>query len=46
VFIESFRFMVLASQTRNNPNNNLPQFVQQLGMLMTSRHATTFLVGE
>jgi len=23
VFIESFRSMVLASQTRNNPNNNL-----------------------
>ncbi len=46
VFIESFRSMVLASQTRNNPNNNLPQFVHQPGMLMTTRQATTFLTGE
>lgn len=36
VFVDSFRSVVLASQTQGNPNNNLPQFVQQLGMLMTT----------
>ncbi len=46
VFVDSFRSVVLASQTRENPNNNLPQFVQQLGMLMTTWQATTFLIGE
>lgn len=46
VFVDSFRSVVLASETQANPNNNLPQFVQQLGMLMTSWQATTFLIGE
>ncbi|MGI4839978.1 MAG: RAD55 family ATPase [Janthinobacterium lividum] len=46
VFVDSFRSVVLASQTADNPNNNLPQFVQQLGMLMTTWQATTFLIGE
>lgn len=46
VFVDSFRSVVLASQTQQNPNNNLPQFVQQLGMLMTTWQATTFLIGE
>ncbi|MFJ7315542.1 RAD55 family ATPase [Pseudomonas sp. NPDC098747] len=46
VFVDSFRSVVLASQTEVNPNNNLPQFVQQLGMLMTTWQATTFLIGE
>ncbi|MCQ4319783.1 ATPase domain-containing protein [Stutzerimonas stutzeri] len=46
VFVDSFRSVVLASQTQNNPNNNLPQFIQQLGMLMTTWQATTFLIGE
>lgn len=46
VFVDSFRSVVLASQTQSNPNNNLPQFVQQLGMLMTTWQATTFLIGE
>ncbi|MHC8306319.1 ATPase domain-containing protein [Pseudomonas sp. PB3P13] len=46
VFVDSFRSVVLASQTQTNPNNNLPQFVQQLGMLMTTWQATTFLIGE
>src|SRR5471032_2224878 len=46
VFVDSFRSVVLASQTEDNPNNNLPQFVQQLGMLMTTWQATTFLIGE
>ncbi len=46
VFVDSFRSVVLASETDCNPNNNLPQFVQQLGMLMTTWQATTFLLGE
>jgi circadian clock protein KaiC len=46
VFVDSFRSVVLASQTQANPNNNLPQFVQQLGVMMTSWQATTFLIGE
>lgn len=46
VFVDSFRSVVLASQTQDNPNNNLPQFVQQLGMLMTTWQATTFLIDE
>ncbi|WP_443696516.1 RAD55 family ATPase [Pseudomonas sp.] len=46
VFIDSFRSVVLASRAQDNPNNNLPQFVQQLGMLMTTWQATTFLIGE
>jgi circadian clock protein KaiC len=41
VFVDSFRSVVLA-----NPHNTLQQFVQQLGMLMTSWQATTFLIGE
>lgn len=46
VFVDSFRSVVLASQTQANPDNNLPQFVQQLGLMMTSWQATTFLIGE
>jgi circadian clock protein KaiC len=46
VFVDSFRSVVLASETDGNPHNRLQQFVQQLGMLMTSWQATTFLIGE
>ena len=46
VFVDSFRSVALASQTEQNPHNALQQFVQQLGMLMTSWQATTFLIGE
>ena len=46
VFVDSFRSVVQASQTDDNPHNSLQQFVQQLGMLMTSWQATTFLIGE
>ncbi|MEY4562157.1 MAG: hypothetical protein RLZZ618_1434, partial [Pseudomonadota bacterium] len=46
VFVDSFRSVVLATKTELNPNNNLPQFVQQLGMMMTTWQATTFLIGE
>ncbi len=46
VFVDSFRSVVLASNSDVNPHNGLQQFVQQLGMLMTSWQATTFLIGE
>ena len=46
VFVDSFRSVMQASQSEENPHNTLQQFVQQLGMLMTSWQATTFLIGE
>ncbi|MEI7465223.1 MAG: ATPase domain-containing protein, partial [Burkholderiales bacterium] len=49
VFVDSFRSVVLANaaqQTAPDPQTNLQSFVQQLGMLMTSWQATTFLIGE
>jgi circadian clock protein KaiC len=46
VFVDSFRSVVLASRTEGNPQQNLQMFVQQLGTLMTSWQATTFLIGE
>ena len=46
VFVDSFRSVVLASQTSNQAFISLQEFVQQLGMLMTSWQATTFLIGE
>ncbi|MGP1683412.1 MAG: RAD55 family ATPase, partial [Giesbergeria sp.] len=44
VFVDSFRSVVMANQ--DQPNSNLQMFVQQLGMLMTTWQATTFLIGE
>lgn len=46
VFVDSFRSVILASESESNAHNNLQQFVQHLGMLMTSWQATTFLIGE
>jgi len=46
VFVDSFRSVVFASASDGNPHHKLQQFVQQLGMLMTSWQATTFLLGE
>ena len=46
VFVDSFRSVVLTGIENDNPNNNLQHFMQQLAMLMTSWHATTFLIGE
>jgi len=46
VFVDSFRSVVLASQGNGDSHNKLQQFMQQLGMLMTSWQATTFLIGE
>ncbi len=46
VFVDSFRSVALASTADGNVHNNLQRFIQQLGMLMTSWQATTFLIGE
>ena len=46
VFVDSFRSVVQASSADHDAHNHLQQFVQQLGMLMTSWQATTFLIGE
>jgi circadian clock protein KaiC len=45
VFVDSFRSMAFAS-TGAGTHHTLQQFVQQLGMMMTSWQATTFLLGE
>ncbi len=46
VFVDSFRSIVLGSQSEGPGSARLQHFVQQLGMLMTSWEATTFLIGE
>jgi circadian clock protein KaiC len=46
VFVDSFRSVILAGEGDSNPFISLQHFVQQLGMLMTSWQATTFLLGE
>ncbi|MBI5275086.1 MAG: AAA family ATPase [Burkholderiales bacterium] len=45
VFVDSFRSVVLAADGGRS-FMTLQDFVQQLGMLMTSWQATTFLIGE
>ena len=45
VFVDSFRSVVLA-QDGAKSFLSLQEFVQQLGVLMTSWQATTFLIGE
>jgi len=46
VFVDSFRSVILASETDSQPHNGMQQFLQQLGMLMTAWQATSFLIGE
>ncbi len=46
VFVDSFRSVVQANVSDGGPHTGLQQFVQQLGMLMTTWQATTFLIGE
>ncbi|MGC2461549.1 MAG: ATPase domain-containing protein [Steroidobacteraceae bacterium] len=46
VFVDSFRSVMLAGHADGKSSMDLQQFVQQLGMLMTSWQATTFLIGE
>src|ERR1700686_4683615 len=46
VFVDSFRSVMLASEGDDKSFMDLQQFIQRLGMLMTSWQATTFLIGE
>lgn len=46
VFVDSFRSVILASQGEGNTFLSLQRFIQNLGVLMTSWQATTFLIGE
>jgi len=46
VFVDSFRSVVLLREAGNAAHNALQLFLQQLGLLMTTWQATTFLIGE
>ncbi len=46
VFVDSFRAVVLAREAGGAAHNALQRFLQQLGLLMTTWQATTFLIGE
>lgn len=46
IFVDSFRSVVLASQGEGTTFLGLQEFIQNLGILMTSWQATTFLIGE
>lgn len=46
VFVDSFRSVVNSARSTDRGAAELQQFVQQLGMQMTSWQATTFLIGE
>ncbi len=46
VFVDSFRSVMLAGQGDGKSFVGLQQFIQRLGMMMTSWQATTFLIGE
>jgi circadian clock protein KaiC len=46
VFVDSFRSVIVANRGADKSALSLQQFLQQLGMMMTSWQATTFLIGE
>jgi circadian clock protein KaiC len=46
VFVDSFRSVLQAQRPVDTPQLTVQQFVQELGVLMTSWEATTFLIGE
>lgn len=46
VFVDSFRSVALSGNPQVDSQGLMQQFVQQLGVLMTSWQATTFLIGE
>ena len=46
VFVDSFRSVVQSAQAAEPGSTGLANFVQRLGMQMTSWQATTFLIGE
>ncbi|NMM38636.1 MAG: AAA family ATPase [Glaciimonas sp.] len=46
IFIDSFRSIVQSAKREGQEASELQQFVQHLGMQLTSWQATTFLIGE
>ncbi len=46
VFVDSFRSVVQAGRADGGKSGSLQYFIQQLGLLMSSWQATTFLIGE
>jgi circadian clock protein KaiC len=46
VFVDSFRSVVKSSKQSDQSASDLQEFVQHLGLQMTSWQATTFLIGE
>jgi circadian clock protein KaiC len=46
VFVDSFRSVLPESRDDRGTSNHVQQFMQQLGALMTTWQATTFLIGE
>jgi len=46
VVVDSFRSVAIATSASGNAAAELQQFLQRLGVLMTSWQATTFLIGE
>jgi circadian clock protein KaiC len=46
VFVDSFRSVMLANPGDDKSFMGVQQFIQRLGMMMTSWQATTFLIGE
>ncbi|MGY0559235.1 RAD55 family ATPase [Luteimonas sp. A277] len=46
VFVDSFRSVILAGQGNGDSFLTLQEFIQRLGILLTSWEATTFLLGE
>ena len=46
VFIDSFRSVLLAGQASGAAGESVQRFIQNLGVLMSSWQATTFLLGE
>ncbi len=46
VVVDSFRSVVQSARSAGKDDMDLQNFVQRLGMLLTTWHATTFLIGE
>lgn len=46
VFVDSFHSLMVGSRSLGGSPYGMQQFIQQLGMLMTSWQATTFLLGN
>ncbi|MET0498969.1 MAG: ATPase domain-containing protein [Steroidobacteraceae bacterium] len=46
VFFDSFRSVILSGRDADQSFTRVQRFVQQLGVLMTSWQATTFLIGD